>query len=483
MLSKELAPLQNTLDLILNRLARLESTVGVQSPADSRIATNALDGNDSVAPAVAAYQTHTSKAVIPFIEACNVLDGFKDIGSNLESIWAAIGTIVELASKCKKPSDVQTALGTYLKPVQNSIGKIRSARLDRKYDWHIKAIMEMLPCASWVMMSAPPAPSNFVKDTIGSSDYWSNKIRKEYKGKDENHITFCVTLKALILNLSTYLKEYHFSGLMWNPRGIPLEQYEPPSVTVSVPSPSPPTSGKSSARPTTGDVMTELASRRTVDGSSAATGLASVSREQQTWRKEYKKQPSTHTTTSTVRPSQVKASQVSIGKKKIERIPTCKFKEPSKWIIEYQTETSNPNGLCKIEAKHPKEQVYIYKCENATIQVKGKVKNITMDSCIKTNLVFDIAISACEIVNCNKVQIQSIGVCPSFAIDKTDGCLLYLSKEATSISNFVTTKSSEMNISWTDGKSGDQKECPIPEQFEHRLVNGAITTKVSNLYH
>jgi len=124
-----------------------------------------------------------------------------------------------------------------------------------------------------------------------------------------------------------------------------------------------------------------------------------------------------------------------------------------------------------------------YKCDNATIQIKGKLKSIILDSCTKTNLLFDTAISSCEIVNCQKVQIQSTNICPSFAIDKTDGCLIYLSPDAVSISNFVTSKSSEMNVSWLDEKSGEQKEAPIPEQFVHRLVNGIITSEVSDLYH
>ena len=124
-----------------------------------------------------------------------------------------------------------------------------------------------------------------------------------------------------------------------------------------------------------------------------------------------------------------------------------------------------------------------YKCENATIQIKGKMKSVILDACTKTNLVFDTAISSCEIVNCKSVQIQSIDVCPSIAIDKTDGCLVYLSKEGVSATSFVTSKSTEMNVSWEDEKSGEQVECPIPEQFVHKLVNGVIVSDVSDLYH
>ena len=39
-----------------------------------------------------------------------------------------------------------------------------------------------------------------------------------------------------------------------------------------------------------------------------------------------------------------------------------------------------------------------------------------------------------------------------------------------------------MNVSWPD-KDGDMKEAPIPEQFQHRLVNGSISSDVSDLYH
>lgn len=124
-----------------------------------------------------------------------------------------------------------------------------------------------------------------------------------------------------------------------------------------------------------------------------------------------------------------------------------------------------------------------YNCHNATIQIKGKLNSVILDTCTKSNLVFETAISSCEVVNCKRMHIQSTGVCPSFSIDKTDGCLVYLSAEAVAITNFVTSKSSEMNVSWTDEKSGEQKEAPIPEQFVHKLVGGAITSDVSDLYH
>ena len=41
--------------------------------------------------------------------------------------------------------------------------------------------------------------------------------------------------------------------------------------------------------------------------------------------------------------------------------------------------------------------------------------------------------------------MQATNLCPSFSIDKTDGCVVHLTNEAVGHSSFVTSKSSEMN--------------------------------------
>ena len=71
--------------------------------------------------------------------------------------------------------------------------------------------------------------------------------------------------------------------------------------------------------------------------------------------------------------------------------------------------TDNTNTV--IEDVNNKQTVYIYKCVNSTIQVKGKVNSITLDSCKKTAVVFEDAISMVEFVNCQSVKCQvSCGV-------------------------------------------------------------------------
>jgi adenylyl cyclase-associated protein len=139
------------------------------------------------------------------------------------------------------------------------------------------------------------------------------------------------------------------------------------------------------------------------------------------------------------------------------------------------------NGVLTIDISDAKQQVYLYNCEDVTVKVIGKYKSLILDKCTKCSVIFESIISSAETVNCKKIQLQVTGVCPAFSIDKTIGCLIWLSEESKGVSTLTTSLSSEMNVSFPDGE--DQKELPIPEQFVHKLVGNSVTSDVSDLYH
>jgi adenylyl cyclase-associated protein len=86
-------------------------------------------------------------------------------------------------------------------------------------------------------------------------------------------------------------------------------------------------------------------------------------------------------------------------------------------------------------------------------------------------------------VNCQRLQVQVKGIVPAIAIDKTDGCQVFLSF-ASRDAQIVTSKSSELNLSFpaTDAEDSDWTELPIPEQFVTKLVGNKLHTTVSDLY-
>lgn len=161
-----------------------------------------------------------------------------------------------------------------------------------------------------------------------------------------------------------------------------------------------------------------------------------VTRDQQTWRKEFKGEKK-----ATVPVVETHKEEKS-SKKKLTGLPICEYQERGhKWVVEHQA-----SAQLVVEVTDPKQQVYMFNCNHVTLQVKGgKLKSVILDSCQHCQVVFETVISACEVVHCKKIELQTTGVCPSFSIDQTEGCLVYLSKESVATTSFVTSQSTEMN--------------------------------------
>lgn len=504
-------PLRAYLEAVTARLAVLEAHCGVNtasspppSPGKASAALQKVPSARHIAAsatesaAVKAFDKYSNTTVYKFADVCDDLD-IGDVGKLSVAFFEGMRYVIILASKSKQPTDM-TELVEHLKPITEPMKEIRGLRLKREFDNHQKAICEMMACCSWVTCRAPAQlPGPFVKECVGSSDFWSNRIRKEFKGKDDENaklqIAFCDTLKATIVELSDYVTEYHKTGLSFNPKGTSLAESairmsDNPlqDAAIEANRKKDQHAGKKShdlntvKGGNTAGIFSELANRRSEDGSSAATGLKKVTKDQQTWRKEFKGEVNKKiAVTSSNSPTTPK----SVKKKKVG-LPVLEYQERgTKWIIENHTKDTakahSTNGLLEVEITDPKQQVYIYNCEEVTIKIKGtKLKSIVVDKCTKVNVIFPTIISGCEIVNSKKIAVQSDGICPVFSIDKTVGVSAYLSKESADISSFTTSMSSEMNVSIPDGD--DYKEIPIPEQFFHKITNGGLTSEVSELY-
>nr|CAD1829986.1 unnamed protein product [Ananas comosus var. bracteatus] len=114
--------------------------------------------------------------------------------------------------------------------------------------------------------------------------------------------------------------------------------------------------------------------------------------------------------------------------------------------------------------------------ENQIGKELGKVNNITIDKCTKMGILFKDVVAACEIVNCNSVEVQCEGSAPTISIDNTSGCQLYLGKDSLETS-ITTAKSSEVNVLVPGaGPDGDWAKHPLPQQFVHTFRDGQFTT-------
>eukprot|EP00339_Tiarina_fusa_P004720 CAMPEP_0117070462 /NCGR_PEP_ID=MMETSP0472-20121206/49504_1 /TAXON_ID=693140 ORGANISM="Tiarina fusus, Strain LIS" /NCGR_SAMPLE_ID=MMETSP0472 /ASSEMBLY_ACC=CAM_ASM_000603 /LENGTH=498 /DNA_ID=CAMNT_0004793579 /DNA_START=27 /DNA_END=1523 /DNA_ORIENTATION=+ len=493
---KKLDPLREFLDAVVTRIEALESHCGLSSGVSSGGGSGGLSKTPSVrhisgageSPGLKAFDKFLSSAVYKFADTCDDLGDMDNLGKLVVETFEGMRYVIVLASRAKQPTDMKD-LQPHLTPITDAVTKIRALRLKRDYDNHMKAVMEMLACVSWVTCRAPSQlPAPFVKECIGSADFWSNRIRKEFKGKDApNQIAFCDNSKKVLIELAAYIEEHHKTGVTFNPKGVSIAE----AAIVLSDTPASAAAAEAAAS-VVGNVvkggnvmglMSELAGRRTGDGASAATGLKKVSKDQQTWRKEFKdEKPKPKVVVQAPAPAPKKAE-----KKKKRGLPILEYQERgTKWVIEnHTTETATSHSgssMLEVDVTDPKQQVYIYNCDGVTVKINGdKCKSVIIDTCEKVNVIFQSIISGCETVNSKKLAIQADGVCPVFTIDKTVGITLWLSQASVEITSFTTSMSSEMNVSIPDGD--DRKEMPIPEQFVHKIEKGSLSSEVSDLYH
>ena len=250
----------------------------------------AVSGHGGEAPAVKAFDAYVKTSVVPLAQTCDSLGGLENAGSLLLDAWEGVRSIIVLSTRAKTPDEpLAEALTPFLGKTQEAVKKLRDLRLKRDWDRHQKTLVEMLGALSWILFKPPQQlPAPYVKEALGSAEFWANRIRKDFKGKDEAQIAFCDNVKRALADLVTYIVEYHKAGLSFNPRGVSIaEAAIVLSDEVGQPAPSLP-DGKSPVvkrHPTlkggasggnVGGVMSELVTRKNEDGSSAATGLRKV---------------------------------------------------------------------------------------------------------------------------------------------------------------------------------------------------------------
>nr|CAD1834981.1 unnamed protein product [Ananas comosus var. bracteatus] len=209
--------------------------------------------------------------------------------------------------------------------------------------------------------------------------------------------------------------------------------------------------------------VSDLRTRSNHDAESCSSGLRKVTDDMKSKNRNDKAGVISASEKETV------SGRSSISKRSI---PKFELQMGRKWAVENQVGEKN----LVIDDCDAKQSVYVYGCKDSVLQVKGKVNNITIDKCTKIGILFKDVVAACEIVNCNSVEVQCEGSTLTISIDNTSGCQLYLGKDSLETS-ITTAKSSEVNVLVPGaGPAGDWAEHPLPQQFVHTFRDGQFTT-------
>jgi Adenylate cyclase associated (CAP) C terminal len=169
--------------------------------------------------------------------------------------------------------------------------------------------------------------------------------------------------------------------------------------------------------------------------------------------------------------------------------PNIEFDDQElQWKIQNHISTedaSQSNVVLTIHVSDARERVLIQNCHGVSVQIHGrKMKSMMICDCSDLNVVFDTVSNTCDIVHCKHVAIQTTGVCPTFAMERTKGVTVWLSVESMKVSNIVTSKCTEVNVSLprgSDDNDYDRRELALPERYVHQFSGGEMKSRVSSV--
>nr|CAG4651949.1 EOG090X08PR [Triops cancriformis] len=422
------------------------------------------------APSVVAFEDILHGPFQAFLQTSRTIGGeLATIASLVENTFKAQQAFLVLASQSKTPA--QSDLMNLLRPTCDGIQAIQNYRDKNRtspFFNHLSAISESIPAVGWVTVSPTPAP--YVKEMNDAGQFYTNRVLKDWKEKDKNHVEWAKTWVQTLTDLQAYVKQYHTTGLVWNAKGGDVKAQ---GGAPTGPPPPPMPTHSLFEEDTTEDEAIKAKSQLFAElnkGEDVTKGLKKVTSEMQTH-----KNPALRSGPAPYKPVIAPKPGSSTAPTKPADKPAKMALEGKKWLLEYQ---KNASGLV-IDQTEMNQVVYMFKCEGTTVQVKGKVNSIVMDSCKKSSVVLDNVVSSVEFINCQSVQMQVLGVVPTINIDKTDGCQMYLSKDSLN-TVIVSAKSSEMNV-LVPKPDGDYVEYAVPEQFRTTFSGKGLHTVVSEI--
>ncbi|XP_050235047.1 cyclase-associated protein 1 [Mercurialis annua] len=466
-------------------VARLESAVArleALSTSGFRAGGDIGGGGDVAAsdPSILAFDDLIGQYLGRVSNAAGKIGGqVLDVTKIVQEAFNALKELLIKAKQTQKPDPA--GMAEFLNPLNEVIMKANAMTEGRRSDFfnHLKSAVDSLTALAWIAymgkdcgMSMPIA---HVEESWQMAEFYNNKILVEYKSKDPNHVEWAKAMKELYLpGLRDYVKSHYPLGPTWGTAGKAPSSTPSKAPAPSAPAAPPPppaslfsaeSSQPSSSKPKQGmsAVFQEINSNKSV-----TAGLRKVTNDMKS------KNRADKTGVVSAGEKEVRTSTSSFSK---AGPPKLELQMGRKWVVENQIGRKN----LVIDDCDSKQSVYVYGCKDSVLQIQGKVNNITVDKCTKMGVVFMDVVAACEIVNCNGVEVQCQGSAPTISVDNTGGCQLYLSKDSLATS-ITTAKSSEINVLVPGAEpDGDWVEHALPQQYIHEFKDGHFeTTPVSH---
>ncbi|KAJ8335108.1 hypothetical protein SKAU_G00407470 [Synaphobranchus kaupii] len=458
-------------------VTRLES-VSIKMQTPEGVANGDMaNGINGVSQCVEAFDLLLEGPVSDYLRTSQAIG--EDVETHAQMVKTALKVqrnFVKMASAHQQPA--QAEMGALLKPISDQIQLVQRFREQNRGSQmfnHLSAVSESIPALGWVTVCMKPGP--YVKEMNDAAMFYTNRVLKDYKETDKRHVDWVRSYLNIWTELQAYIKQHHTTGLSWSQNGpkAPPSPTDTSYLAPMAPPPPPPPRPPPPPPPCTEQPKSDSSARHSAlfaqlnQGEDITKGLKHISDAQKTHKNPGLRPPSGVATPPVAHKpaSEPKATPLK------SHAPLLEL-EGKKWRVEYQNQA--PDLL--ISDTELRQVAYVFSCTNSTLQIKGKVNSIILDSCKKMGVVFDSAVGIVEIINCKDIQLQVMGTVPTISINKTDGCHVYLSQDALTC-EIISAKSSEMNILLPQGD--DYREFPVPEQFKTVWDGSRLVTEPTEI--
>ncbi|KAJ1649798.1 suppressor of rasval19, partial [Coemansia sp. RSA 25] len=194
---------------------------GDSSPSGMDLATPNAGAESKV---VLEYEAAVQPQIAKFVSYSDKIGGIVLEQARLvEALYQAQRSFIRIATLTKKPTMDQ--LPGLLGPQQSAIQQIialRDANRPSEYFDNLSTIAEGIAAFGWVAVEPTPVP--YINDMKDSAQFYANRVLKKWREKDENQVEWVKAFLSTLRELSAYVKLFHTTGLVWNPKGEDVEK-------------------------------------------------------------------------------------------------------------------------------------------------------------------------------------------------------------------------------------------------------------------
>jgi len=397
----------------------------------------------------------------------------------LVEVFKAQQELMKKTVACQQPTEEQ--MKKLQEPTAKAIttlGRAVCFKTDPLYN-HWKAVEELSKTANWVMVAK--TPMDYVDNTWQVGEFYALKVHKEFKTSDPAQAEWVNGLKKVGSELLAFVKEYHKTGLSWNKKGVPVDQYSAGAAPAapSVPAapaapPCPPvsessSSSSSSSKPPPPDMSSVFGEL------SKGEGITSMLRKVKPEEKTKNRPPE----------ERVGTVPMNIGEKKVEEKPApagVKPKAAAPPVFEnrggkLRIENQVANKTMEFASEMLQQTIYMYNCKNSILKVTGKINSIVIDKCVGCGIVLENVVSSIETINCRDIDVQITGVAASCVVESTEGVKVYVTEEGMKKLELFSSKSANV-IVYAPGIRVD----PDTKEEQEGLIEHALPSTLRSVF-